>query len=309
MAVTMAPGIALADEGGVGFWLPGLYGSLAAVPSAPGWSIAGFYYHSSVSAGAGVDLPQGGVVRVGLDGDADLFGLGPTYTLARPILGGQAALSLLGTFGRNAASVEATLRGLSGDEISGAQRQSLTSYGDLFPQATLKWSDGANNSMVYLTGGIPVGDYDPDRLANLGLGHGAIDAGYGYTWFDPVAGNEFSIVAGMTYNFENPDTRYRSGIDGHVDWGASKFLSEQVHIGAAGYFYQQLTADSGEGATLGAFKSRVAGIGPQVGYFFPAGRMQGYVNLKGYYEFAAENRPEGWNLWLSVAFTPPMPEG
>ena len=67
-------------------------------------------------------------------------------------------------------------------------------------------------------------------------------------------------------------------------------------MGAVGYYYQQLTGDSGEGATLGPFKSRVAGIGPQIGYFFPAGRMQGYVNLKGYYEFAAENRPEGWNV-------------
>ena len=80
-------------------------------------------------------------------------------------------------------------------------------------------------------------------------------------------------------------------------------------MGAVGYYYQQLTGDSGEGATLGPFKSRVAGIGPQFGYFFPAGRMQGYVNLKGYYEFAGENRPEGWNVWLTVAFTPPMPEG
>ena len=106
--------------------------------------------------------------------------------------------------------------------------------------------------MVYLTGNIPVGDYDPDRLANLGLGHGAIDAGYGYTYFDPAARNEFSVVAGMTYNFENPDTDYQSGIDGHLDFGLSKFLSEQVQVGAVGYFYQQLTGDSGEGATLGA---------------------------------------------------------
>ncbi len=299
---------ASADEGGVGFWLPGLYGSLAAVPTAPGWSIAGFYYHSSVSSSAGKDFPQGGAVRVGLDGQADLVGIGPTYTLASPVLGGQAALSLLGTFGRNAASVEATLTGPNGNAVSGAESQSLTSYGDLFPQATLKWSEGVNNSMVYLTGGIPVGDYDSDRLANLGLGHGAIDAGYGYTYLDPAAGNEFSIVAGMTWNFENPDTDYRSGIDGHIDWGASKFLSERWQVGAVGYFYQQLTGDSGDGATLGAFKSRVAGIGPQVGYFFPAGKMQGYVSLKSYYEFAAENRPEGWNVWLSVAFTPPMPE-
>jgi len=31
--------------------------------------------------------------------------------------------------------------------------------------------------MIYGTGDIPVGDYDQNRLANLGLGHGAIDGG------------------------------------------------------------------------------------------------------------------------------------
>ena len=40
MAVVVS-GPAAADEGGVGFWLPGLYGSLAAVPGAPGWTLAG----------------------------------------------------------------------------------------------------------------------------------------------------------------------------------------------------------------------------------------------------------------------------
>jgi hypothetical protein len=304
----LAPMASLADEGGVSFWLPGLYGSLAAVPTAPGWSVAGIYYHSSVSAGGGADFPQGGEIRVGLDGDANLLALGPTYTLARPVLGGQVALGVLGIFGRSEASVQATLTGPDGSDVTGAQSESLTSYGDLFPQATLKWNEGVNNALIYLTGGVPVGDYDPDRLANLGLGHAAIDAGYGYTYFDPEAGNEFSVVAGMTYNFENPDTDYRSGIDGHLDLGLSKFLSRQVQVGAVGYYYQQLTGDSGAGATLGPFKSRVAGVGPQFGYFFPAGDMQGYLNLKGYYEFAAENRPEGWNLWLTLALSPPMPE-
>jgi hypothetical protein len=36
--------------------------------------------------------------------------------------------------------------------------------------------------MVYGTGDIPVGDYDKTRLANLGLGHGAIDGGVGYAY-------------------------------------------------------------------------------------------------------------------------------
>jgi hypothetical protein len=25
------------------------------------------------------------------------------------------------------------------------------------------------------------------------------------------------------------------------------------------------------------------------------------VNVKAYWEFAAQNRPEGWNVWLTVA--------
>ena len=40
----------------------------------------------------------------------------------------------------------------------------------------------------------------------------------------------------------------------------------------------------------------MAAVGPQAGYFH--GKL--YVNLKGYYEFAARNRPEGWNAWLTV---------
>ena len=56
-------------------------------------------------------------------------------------------------------------------------------------------------------------------------------------------------------------------------------------------------------------KSRVFGIGPQVGYIFPAAPgIQGYLNLKGYYEFDAQDRPEGWNVWATLQFSPAAPE-
>ncbi len=58
---------------------------------------------------------------------------------------------------------------------------------------------------------------------------------------------------------------------------------------------------------FGGFKSRVLGIGPQVGYLFPVGDAQGYVNLKGYGEFDAANRPSGWNVWLTFAISPAAP--
>jgi hypothetical protein len=93
-------------------------------------------------------------------------------------------------------------------------------------------------------------------------------------------------------------------VDWHLDWGISQFLSKQMFIGAVGYFYQQLTPDSGQSRLLGDFKSRVIGIGPQIGFLFPVGDMQGYLNLKGYGEFAAEKRAAGWNAWVTLAISP-----
>ena len=161
--------------------------------------------------------------------------------------------------------------------------------------------------MAYVTGNIPVGDYDPMRLPNIGLGHGAIDVGGAYTYFNQATGNEFSGVAGFTYNFKNPDTQYRSGIDFHFDWGASHFLTKQLFVGIAGYAYQQITDDSGQNPILGGFRSRVFGVGPQIGYSFPVGDMQGFLGLRGYGEFGAANRPSGWNTWLTFTISPTAP--
>jgi hypothetical protein len=46
----LCPDISRADESGISFWLPGLYGSLAATPTTPGWSMGAIYYHTSVDA-------------------------------------------------------------------------------------------------------------------------------------------------------------------------------------------------------------------------------------------------------------------
>jgi hypothetical protein len=43
-------GGALGDEGGVSFWLPGEFGSLAATPQAPGWAVGIINIYESESA-------------------------------------------------------------------------------------------------------------------------------------------------------------------------------------------------------------------------------------------------------------------
>jgi hypothetical protein len=89
--------------------------------------------------------------------------------------------------------------------------------------------------------------------------------------------------------------------------GMSQFLSKQFLLGLVGYVYDQVSGDSGSGDKVGAFESRVVGIGPQVGYLFPVGDMQGYLNLKAYGEFDARDRPSGVNVWLTFAITPTAP--
>jgi hypothetical protein len=86
-----------------------------------------------------------------------------------------------------------------------------------------------------------------------------------------------------------------------LDWAASQFLSANWQVGVAGYVYYQLTGDSGSGAKLGPFKSRVASIGPQVGYLFKIGGLPAYANLRGYWEFWAQNRLEGYAIFATLS--------
>jgi hypothetical protein len=314
---------ALADESGTSFWLPGLFGSLAAVPGTPGWAVASIYYHTSVSAGA--DVAAAREIQIGrfnpalsvnlnasLHATADLAIIAPSYTFATPVLGGQLAVQMGTITGTTSANINGTLSAslppfslVRTDSIS----DSTVGFGDLYPQASLKWNMGVNNFMTYITGDIPVGNYSSTSISNLGLGHGAIDAGGGYTYFNPATGHEFSAVAGFTYNFLNPTTQYQSGVDFHLDWGASQFLSKQFFVGLVGYAYDQVSADSGSGDRVGAFESRVFSVGPQLGYIFPIAGKQGFLGLKSYFEFGAKDRPEGWNTWLTFAISdaPPTP--
>ena len=301
VASGIIPGLAQADEGGVSFWLPGQMASFSAVQGDPGWSVPLVYYHTSADASASRNFNVGGNLVAGLDATADLVFFAPTYTAKQPILGGQAAVNLVWPAGEMKVRADAVITGPQGNPINLSRTDTVSGGGDLYAMGTLKWAQGKNNWLAYLNAGIPVGAYQVGRLANIGINHWSVDAGGGYTYLNAETGRELSVVGGLTYNFENEDTDYQNGIDGHIDFAASQFLSEQLHVGLVGYIYQQLSGDSGAGAVLGDFKSSVYAIGPQAGYFFPFGSAKGYVNLRGYFELDASHRIEGWNTSLTLS--------
>ena len=294
-----------ADEAGVSFWLPGQYGSFAAVPSTPGLSFESTYYHASGEASQGASFARGGGIQSGMTSPSDYLMFTPTYAFASSIFGAQAAFGTTLLYGKNSTSVSATLTGPAGSSLSGHRSDEIFGFGDLYPTTSLKWEKDVHNFMVYATTGVPVGAYQPTRLASLGLGHWAVDGGAGYTYLDEKKGIEGSVVFGLTYNFINPRTQYQSGTDAHLDWAISPYLTDKIHVGAVGYFYNQISGDSGVGAQLGEFKSRVVGIGPQIGFFFPFFDREGYLNLRAYHELDASNRLEGWNAFVAFSIEPP----
>jgi hypothetical protein len=96
--IALGPELAAADEGGVSFWVPGLFGSLAATPQQPGWSGTVIYYHDSVSAGGNVALAKeiqigqipanlNAVVNANVNANLNLGFMTATYTFATPVLG------------------------------------------------------------------------------------------------------------------------------------------------------------------------------------------------------------------------------
>src|SRR6185312_9931032 len=151
--LTLSAQRARADESGVSFWIPGQFGSLAAVPTTPGWSLGTVYYHMSVAASGNVaaakEIQIGGfspTVNVSLNANlksqGDLLFLAPTYTFATPVLGGQFAVNMTGIFGPVNTSIAGTLTAAFGATRMGAISDSLTGVGDLYPMMTLKWNNG-----------------------------------------------------------------------------------------------------------------------------------------------------------------------
>ena len=289
-------GRARADEGGVSFWVPGQYGSFAAIAPSPGWSLPLVFYNYGGSKSAERVL-RNGQLAGNLKGSFDGLFVVPTYTASKTILGAVPSFSMAYIPAYSAVSGDVRV-----GPLSAHRSDSVWGGSDLYPTAQLFWNPGGvHNFMAYLTGDIPVGSYDANRLADIGIGHGAIDGGGGYTYLDTKSGTEFSATFGLTHNLTNPSTHYTNGLDAHLDLGAAQFLDQQFFVGAAAYLYQQLTPDRGQRPLLGANELQTHGIGPQIGYNFEVAGTTIYTNIRAYWEFDSYRRLQGQSIFATVS--------
>jgi hypothetical protein len=278
-----------AAEGGLGFYLLGTKTSLAGFVPPPGTYLADFNYYYAGS--TDIDFNIGGVnINGGVDADAYIKLFNGLWVAPDKVLGGHAAFSVAVPIGWKSVSARATLGfgpglGFEADD---------THIGDPVLGASLGWHEGNWHWSIGTLLNVPIGYWEQGDVTNMGFNRWAADLTGAVTYLDMKTGIEVSAAAGFTFNDENQDTGYKTGTEFHLEGAAMQHFSKSFAIGLQGYFYQQVTGDSGPGTQLlGDFEGRVIALGPGVDFSFALGSTHVSGNLRYFHEFDVENRLEG----------------
>ncbi|MGA3268214.1 MAG: transporter [Verrucomicrobiota bacterium] len=172
--------------------------------------------------------------------------------------------------------------------------------GDLFAESTLSWHPKQFDFSAGLGIWAPTGDSpSPGKTpaTRAGLGYWTPMLTAGATWY--IDGQKTWAVSALNryeFNTEQRDTHITPGEAYTLEWGVSKTLAKVVDIGPVGYYQQQVTSDSGTGATKD--RNRAAAVGPEVSVAFP--KIMLFVSLRDEYEFMAESRAQGNTTTLTI---------
>ena len=288
---------AQAAEGGNSHYLPGTAGDvLIAQSPKPGLQVAYTQWYQTGDVDTSV---LGGAVGVDLDLDLYLAIPGAIYTFEEPILGATYTVGIAVPFGY--ANLDAKLAVPGGNNIN-ASEDSFSLADIALTPVQLNWNFdrfGFKFAEVVIT---PSGAYDVDEAVNLGRNYWSFDTIAAMTWANVSTGTAISIAPGIMVNTENDDTDYKTGTEFHLDFVANQFLSKSVALGIRGYYYKQITGDSGSGAVLGDFKSESYGIGPGIVWIPKFAKGDLTVLAKWIHDFHSENRFESDFYTLAVAW-------
>ena len=297
------PQIAKASEGGTAHIVPGATATLIDLPpTSPGWIVKPMYlnYNGDVS----ILLPT----AAGLVGNADVTA--NTYAVVvgrafeQTVLGG-AHYSFMAALPYTQLDISGTLEGPKG----GAVRQvnsKVSAFGDLTVlPVMLAWKTGNWQIDATLPIYVPTGSYKLGRLGNPGLNYWTFDPTVGTVYSNKISGFNAMLHVGYAMNTENTDTDYQSGSLLHFEGVVQQMVplgTGILTLGVEGFYFDQITGDSREGAKLGDFKGLTAGLGPALGWIQPLGKQTLMVELKWLAELETKKRLEGDYLWLKLVY-------
>jgi hypothetical protein len=286
-ALVAEPPKAQAAEAGFGTYLLGGNAFGAGVTPPPGTYVTSVFVYIDADIGGAVPFNR---VTLNAGASVEFFvsALNVLYVPERKVLGGTLGLGVTVPVGHM--DLEATI-GIG--PLAASREVDGWGLGDIVPRIQLGWNTGDFSHLIWLQAVTPTGRYSPTFAPNIGLNRPGIDTGLAATYTHKPTKLQFNGAAGVTFNFENDETDYRSGTEFHFEWAIGRELSPGLVVGIAGYDYRQLTGDSGSGANLGPFKGRLDGIGPGLSYTTLIGKTPFVFNLRHYREFNGERHFEG----------------
>ena len=297
LSVVAVSRVTQAAEGASSHYLPGANIDIfLALPPEPGFLVANTFWYQSGNVGEAV---LEGQVELNLDLNTFLNLTALTYTFEQPILGGRYTLGALIPFGN--ADLDSTIIGPRGGQFDTSE--SSFDLSDIaFIPFQLNWASGPWSFKVSEVIVAPTGGYSLSENVNLGRNYWSFDTIAAVTWFDPEKGTEVSLQPGLMFNTENSDTDYQTGTEFHLDLSLSQFLSPGFAVGIRGYWYQQISGDSGAGALLGDYKGESLSAGPGFVWIpkFGAGKLT--VLGKWLHDFSATNRFESDYFTLTFSW-------
>ncbi|WP_427902262.1 SphA family protein [Methylobacterium fujisawaense] len=307
LAIACAAGHVAAPDAQAAEYAQGIYvlgnrGPLAGVTPPPGFYFESETYYYSGNFGGNRLFQGGGVVAANIKNDTSANFVTPIWVTPFEILGGNLGFSITIPFGTPNVSAGAVLASPRIDRIiAGRERDANFNVGDIYLASFVGWHSGNFHWSGTLLGVVPSGSFENGQLSNIALNRPAIDLSAALTYLDPLLGYELSVVPGITFNWINPATQYLTGTEFHLEWSASKYLSKELSVGLVGYYYNQLTGDSGLGDRIGSFKGRVTSLGAQIGYTFKLGEIPVSTNVRFFREFGVKNRFAGTATYLTIS--------
>jgi hypothetical protein len=316
-AATLVFGAALATSGsvselraaeyGTGPWVKGytdIFGGV--IPSQPGFYLRTDGYHYEGSADTTI---FDGRVAINVDEQytATLFAL--SYVTPWKILGGTYAVAYVPSVVAMNVDVGVALPSFTGPRGRTIRPLDINTGGSelaqgdtAFAPVLLGWNAGNFHWNIGVFGFAPTGEYSKNDFANTSLNHWAIMTRLAGTWFDPKTGWQASGAAIYSVNWENPATDYETGNILNLEGAVTKNFGP-LGVGVVSYAMIQTTGDSGSGARLGSFESRVYGVGPIVSFTTSADPTKALtVLVKWYSEFDAEHTFEGNTVDVAASF-------
>ena len=144
----------------------------------------------------------------------------------------------------------------------------------------------------------PIGDYSSAAAVNPGSNYWSFDPYISGTYFFSPQWTA-SVRLHYLWNGENDDPAASYGAGAlttqagqavHANFATEYAVTDQLRLGVNGYWLQQTTNTQVNGVGVPGTKERVWALGPGALYGFDKSNFM-FVNA--YYEFAAQNRPEG----------------